>query len=87
MRLDHLLSKEKVRVCVLILCWLEKVNRKSCPVVMRLEETPVPIPNTTVKIQPADDTRARGSGKAGGCRAFFLYYITGLIAQPVRAHA
>ena len=37
-----------------------------------MRETPVPIPNTTVKTHPADDTRALGSGKAGGCRAFFF---------------
>ena len=48
--------------------------------VMRLEETPVPIPNTTVKIQSADDTTAEGCGKAGGCRAFLLFYIEGLKA-------
>ena len=30
--------------------------REGIPVVMRLWETPVPIPNTTVKTQAADDT-------------------------------
>ena len=41
--------------------------------VMRRGATPVPIPNTTVKTPPADDTMAQGYGKAGGCRAFLLY--------------
>ena len=48
------------------------IKERICPVVMRMRETPVPIPNTTVKTHPADDTRALGSGKAGGCRAFFF---------------
>ena len=50
---------------------------------MRWGATPVPIPNTTVKTPPADDTMAQGHGKAGGCRAFLLYislYGDGLIA-------
>ena len=56
-----------------------KVKREDCPVVMRSEETPVPIPNTTVKIRPADDTTTEGCGKAGGCRAFFfILYRPGL---------
>ena len=49
---------------------------------MRLWETPVPIPNTTVKTQTADDTSLEERpGKVSGCRDY------GLIAQPVRARA
>ena len=53
------------------------------PVVMRLWETPVPMPNTTVKTQAADDTwleTARESKWLPGSK-------NGLIAQPVRARA
>ena len=39
----------------MVLKALEKCLRK-IPVAMRLWETPVPIPNTTVKTQTADDT-------------------------------
>ena len=46
--------------------------------VMRKWETPVPIPNTTVKTHPADDTKARGFGKAGGCRAYPFKKVQGL---------
>ena len=53
MRLDHLLSKEEVeKMCFTV----ELLRLKRCPVVMRLRETPVPIPNTTVKTQAADGT-------------------------------
>ena len=53
MRLDHLLSKEKEVGIVLLL----SIQRKQVTaemdmnllVEMRLRETPVPIPNTTVK--------------------------------------
>ena len=48
-----------------------------------MRETPVPMPNTTVKTQAADDTwleTARESKWLPG-------YIDGLIAQPVRARA
>ena len=33
-----------------------KKHLREFPVVMRLRETPVPMPNTTVKTQAADDT-------------------------------
>ena len=43
------------------------------PVVMRLWETPVPMPNTTVKTQAADDTwlETARPGKVSGCRNLF----------------
>ena len=41
--------------CVLYSCGPSGV-RKLIPVAMRLGETPVPIPNTMVKTQAADDT-------------------------------
>ena len=53
MRLDHLLSKESVESCSVV--QLPRGNEK-LPVAMRLGETPVPIPNTTVKIRAADGT-------------------------------
>ena len=34
----------------------EKVDNERFPVAMRFGETPVPIPNTTVKTEAADDT-------------------------------
>ena len=65
MRLDHLLSKDKVGgLCVIrsliqgkqlslkVGQYIHKIFEKivhSCLVLMRLGETPVPIPNTTVK--------------------------------------
>ena len=54
MRLDHLLSKEEVEnlKCVLLFSYQAKIFL----VPMRLGETPVPIPNTTVKTQSADGT-------------------------------
>ena len=54
MRLDHLLSKEWIVRVVVLLIFQGK--KKYLPVVMRLWETPVPIPNTTVKTQTADGT-------------------------------
>ncbi len=52
MRLDHLLSKEEeVRV---VLLFSYQAERFLVP--MRLGDTPVPIPNTTVKTQSADGT-------------------------------
>ena len=52
MRLDHLLSKEEeVRVVLLF-----SYQAETFLVPMRLGETPVPIPNTTVKTQSADGT-------------------------------
>ena len=54
MRLDHLLSREEVeKMCFTV--ELSSDNR-IFPVSMRLWETPVPIPNTTVKTQAADGT-------------------------------
>ena len=54
MRLDHLLSREKSREkkCVLLFSYQAKIFL----VPMRLGDTPVPIPNTTVKTQSADGT-------------------------------
>ena len=55
MRLDHLLSKDrKVRVLNTVESLINKVQ--TFLVLMRLWETPVPIPNTTVKTQAADGT-------------------------------
>ena len=54
MRLDHLLSKEWIVRVVVLLIFQGK--KKYLPVVMRLWETPVPIPNTMVKTQEADGT-------------------------------
>ena len=54
MRLDHLLSKEWIVRVVMLLIFQGKI--KNLPVVMRLWETPVPIPNTMVKTQEADGT-------------------------------
>ena len=53
MRLDHLLSKEEVRVLYTV-----QVSRetKKILVPMRFGETPVPIPNTTVKTLAAENT-------------------------------
>ena len=39
-------------------------NRKRIPVVMRLGDTPVPIPNTMVKTQAADDTMLETAWKS-----------------------
>ena len=57
MRLDHLLSKEEKveKKCVLLLSYQGK-NQIKLLVPMRLGDTPVPIPNTTVKTQSADGT-------------------------------
>ena len=55
MRLDHLLSKEEeVVVCVLLFSYQEITEK--FPVAMRFGETPVPIPNTTVKPKTAEST-------------------------------
>ncbi len=54
MRLDHLLSKEEeVKVVLLLSCQRLKLN---IPVAMRVGATPVPIPNTMVKTDAADNT-------------------------------
>ena len=45
-------------------------------------DTPVPIPNTTVKIQSADGTMLETAWESRWVPDF-----TGLIAQLVRAHA
>ena len=58
MRLDHLLSKEMSRG--FIYCLVFKSGKleenKIFPVAMRLGDTPVPIPNTMVKTDAADNT-------------------------------
>ena len=56
MRLDHLLSMEIWFKTSAV--WFSGIIKdpKGFPVVMRLWETPVPMPNTTVKTQAADDT-------------------------------
>ena len=57
MRLDHLLSKEEeVEVSVSLLSYQEKSLITIFPVAMRFGDTPVPIPNTMVKTEAADDT-------------------------------
>ena len=55
MRLDHLLSKEKGRVRDCIAVSWSSINWKF-PVAMRTGDTPVPIPNTTVKTGTAEGT-------------------------------
>ena len=59
-----------------------KVKGERIPVVMRLGETPVPIPNTTVKTQEADGTALETVWESR-----WPPNSNGLIAQPVRAHA
>ena len=69
MRLDHLLSKRRSKGCFTVKLPRNSVPKGevakqliSCyevtvfPVAMRLGDTPVPIPNTTVKTQTADGT-------------------------------
>ena len=56
MRLDHLLSKEeKVEENFRALFSYQEITKRFL-VAMRLGDTPVPIPNTMVKTQTADDT-------------------------------
>ena len=55
---------------------------KTLLVVMRLGDTPVLIPNTMVKTQPADGTILETVWESR-----WLPDLNGLIAQPVRAHA
>ena len=50
---------------------------------MRLWETPVPIPNTTVKTKAAENTMLETAWED----RWVPGYKNGLIAQPVRAHA
>ena len=57
-------------------------KKKIFPVAIRLGETPVPIPNTMVKPQPADGTMLETAWESRR-----LPESKGLIAQPVRAHA
>ena len=81
MRLDHLLSKEEE---VRVLNTVESSHEGSkFPVSMRVGETPVPIPNTTVKTYAADGTILETVWESRWMPGF----LTGLIAQPVRAHA
>ena len=54
MRLDHLLSREKSREKKCVLLFSYQAEKFLVP--MRLGDTPVPIPNTTVKTQSADGT-------------------------------
>ena len=54
MRLDHLLSKEE-EVRVLYTVQVSRETKKIL-VSMRFGDTPVPIPNTTVKTSTADST-------------------------------
>ena len=60
MRLDHLLSKGKSKGCISVRMSnrekKEEETSKKHLVPMRREETPVPIPNTTVKRPAAEDT-------------------------------
>ena len=60
----------------------KKVDNKRFPVAMRFGETPVPIPNTTVKTEAADDTMLETAWESR-----WLPDQKGLIAQLVRAHA
>ena len=79
MRLDHLLSKEEVRVLYTV-----QVSRetKKILVPMRFGVTPVPIPNTTVKTDAAENTTLETMWEDR-----WVPDSNGLIAQPVRAHA
>ena len=62
MRLDHLLSREEeVRVLYTVESLIEVLI---FPVPMRLGDTPVPIPNTTVKTQSADGTMLETAWKS-----------------------
>ncbi len=62
MRLDHLLSKEEeVKVVLLLSC--QRLKIMNIPVAMRVGDTPVPIPNTMVKTEAADDTCWRRPGR------------------------
>ena len=80
MRLDHLLSKEE-EVRVLYTVQVSRETKKIL-VLMRLWETPVPIPNTTVKTEAAENTTLETMWEDR-----WVPDSNGLIAQPVRAHA
>ena len=57
MRLDHLLSREEASREMCFTVELSgNIDNERLPAAMRLGETPVPIPNTTVKTQEADGT-------------------------------
>ena len=81
MRLDHLLSKEE-EVRVLYTVQVSRETKKIL-VPMRFGETPVPIPNTTVKTKAAENTMLETAWDD----RWVPGYKNGLIAQPVRAHA
>ena len=85
MRLDHLLSKEKSKGCISVgfSCKRGKYIERFCLVAMRAEATPVPIPNTTVKIRAADGTMLEtawesrrlpdiGMGEQAAARHYFI---------------
>ena len=80
MRLDHLLSKEE-EVRVLYTVQVSRETKKIL-VPMRPWETPVPIPNTTVKTWAAENTILETIWEDR-----WVPSSNGLIAQPVRAHA
>ena len=61
----------------------EQKDNRIVPVAMRLGATPVPIPNTMVKTQAADDTALETVWES----RWLPESQKGLIAQPVRAHA
>ena len=60
----------------------QKEITEKIPVAMRFGETPVPIPNTKVKTEAADDTMLETAWESR-----WLPDSDGLIAQLVRAHA
>ncbi len=62
-----------------------KVAGKEVPAVMRSGVTPVPIPNTMVKAGAADGTLLETARESRWLPEHF--FLGGLIAQPVRAHA
>ena len=63
--------------------WFLSKEPRAILVPMRLGVTPVPIPNTMVKTQAADDTALETMWESRWVPGL----IKGLIAQPVRAHA
>ena len=54
---------------------------------MREGDTPVPIPNTTVKTFAADGTMRATAWESRWLPDIFINFLDGLVAQPVRAHA
>ena len=74
MRLDHLLSKEEeVRVLYTVESLIEVLI---FPVPMRLGDTPVPIPNTTVKTQSADGTMLETAWESRWVPEYLLKSLT-----------